>query len=30
MTTRNVLSFSEKKVSKNAIITLVMGIVEIV
>lgn len=29
MTTRNVLSFSEKKVSKNAVITLVMGIAEI-
>lgn len=29
MTTKNVLSFSEKKVSKNAVITLVMGIAEL-
>lgn len=30
MNTRNILSFSEKKVSKNAIITLVMGIAELI
>lgn len=30
MNTRNILSFSEKKVSKNAVITFVMGIAEII
>ena len=30
MISRNALSFSEKKVSRNAVITLIMGIVEIV
>ena len=30
MISRNALSFSEKKVSKNAVITLIMGIVELV
>ena len=30
MNTRNILSFSEKKVSKNAVITLVMGIAEMI
>ena len=30
MISRNALSFSEKKVSRNAVITLIMGIVELV
>lgn len=30
MISRNALSFSEKKISKNAVITLIMGIVELV
>ena len=30
MISRNALSFTEKKVSKNAVITLIMGIVELV
>ena len=29
MVSRNVLSFSEKKVSRNAVITLIMGIAEL-
>lgn len=29
MISRNALSFSEKKVSKNAVVTLILGIVEI-